>query len=118
MKKPAIFSNHRFAGVPAGNRTRNLQRRRLSLYPIALQTHGCIELWSTTPPIDTAGCRFGCRFFCRCVFCGKNRPKTAIYSGIFVKQRYRVLPSEADTLSNCATDALCAAADLRLPPSF
>lgn len=26
-------------GVPAGNRTRNLQRRRLSLYPIALRTH-------------------------------------------------------------------------------
>ena len=29
----------RRSGVPAGNRTRNLQRRRLSLYPIALRTH-------------------------------------------------------------------------------
>ncbi len=32
-------------GVPAGNRTRNLQRRRLSLYPIALRTH--------MPPVRT-----------------------------------------------------------------
>ena len=29
-------------GVPAGNRTRNLQRRRLSLYPIALRTRARI----------------------------------------------------------------------------
>lgn len=93
--------------MPAGNRTRNLQRRRLSLYPIALQTHGCIELWSTTPPIDTAGCRFGCRFFWRCAFCGKNQPKTATYRGISVKSPYRVLASEALMVSNSTTGTCC-----------
>lgn len=95
--------NLRFTGVPAGNRTRNLQRRRLSLYPIALQTHNCIKFSLATPIFYTAGCRFGCRFFLRCVFCGENLLKTAIYSGIFVKCLYRVLASEAFMVSNSTT---------------